>query len=581
MDYRTCPNLVRMLFDTAARLGDRPALGVRRDGTWVTTTYAELARAVNRLARGLRALGIRPGDRVALVAENRPEWIVADYAIMAAGAITVPAYTTNTVADHRHVFTNAGVKAVIASTRALAERALSAARETPGCGIVVAIEPPDLAQDVGVRIVPWPEALALGDAAPDDVAETVARLTRRDIACIIHTSGTGGLPKGVTLSHGAILCNCQGAYDLLRQLGLEDEVFLSFLPLSHSYEHTCIGAFALSIGAHVCFAESAEALMRNMAEVRPTIMTAVPRLYEVMHERIAAGLKREKPLKRRLFERTLELGRKRIEMPDKLTLGERIVDFALDRLVRRKVAQRFGGRLKAFVSGGGPLNYDIGLFFTALGVRVLQGYGQTEAAPVVSCNPPHRVKLATVGPPLTDVEVKIAPDGEILVRGELVMSGYWNDPEATANAIRDGWLHTGDIGLIDEDGYIKITDRKKDFIKVSGGEMIAPARIEGMLALQPEIAQVMVYGDRRPYLVAVIVPHADLIAACDEKTLKAKIDSAVARVNAQVAPHERVRKFILTHEPFSIDNEMMTPTLKIRRHKIRETYGAKLDALYG
>ncbi|HEX2117367.1 MAG TPA: long-chain fatty acid--CoA ligase [Alphaproteobacteria bacterium] len=592
MDYRACPNLVHMLLDRAKALGAKPALWGKRDGSWVALTYAELGQQVVRLARGLRALGVQPGDRVALAAENRPEWIVADYAIMAAGGISVPAYTTNTVADNRHIFTNAGIKGVIASTRSLAERALTAGREAPGCSFLIAIEPPDVAQNVGLALLTWDEALARGDGSTDDINTTVARLKRSDPACIIHTSGTGGLPKGVILSHGAILANCLGAYDLLVELGLEDEVFLSFLPLSHSYEHTCVGAFALSVGAQIYFAESVEALPRNMIEAKPTIMTAVPRLYETMHQRILSGLKREKPLKAKLFMKAVEIGRKRYE--NTMTPADRLLDPLLSLLVRSKVRARFGGRLKAFVSGGAPLSYEIGLFFTALGVRLLQGYGQTESAPVVSCNRPFRVKLDTVGPPVTDVEVRIAEDGEILVRGELVMSGYWNDEAATRAAIRDGWLHTGDVGLIDADGYIKITDRKKDFIKNAGGDMVAPARIEGLLALQPEIAQAMIYGDRKPHLVAVIVPHQEAIEAAakangtapdlaklvSDKGLRAAVEAAVARVNAQVQGHERVRRFILAREAFTIANEMMTPTLKIKRHKIREAYGEGLEALY-
>jgi long-chain acyl-CoA synthetase len=323
-------------------------------------------------------------------------------------------------------------------------------------------------------------------------------------------------------------------------------------------------------------------------------MTAVPRLYETMHQRILSGLKREKPLNAKLFMKTIELGSKRYEHPGTLTLIDRLVDWALDMLVRPKVKARFGGRLKAFVSGGAPLNYEIALFFHALGVRLLQGYGQTECAPVACCNRPFHTKLDTVGPPLTDVEVRIAEDGEVLVKGELVMSGYWNDPAATASTVRDGWLHTGDIGLIDKDGYIKITDRKKDFIKNSGGDMIAPARIEGLLAIQPEIAQAMVYGDRKPYLVAVVVPHneaiaeaakasgtsAELAAMTDNKALRGAVDKAIERVTSQLPAHERIRRFILAREPFSIANEMMTPTLKVKRHKVREAYGAELERLY-
>jgi long-chain acyl-CoA synthetase len=299
-------------------------------------------------------------------------------------------------------------------------------------------------------------------------------------------------------------------------------------------------------------------------------------------------------LRRRLFDRALALGRKRYEQPRGLSIGERLVDRLVERLVRDKVRQRFGGRLKALISGGAALNLEIGLFFTALGVRLLQGYGQTETSPIVSVNPPRRVKLHTVGPPLTGVEVRIADDGEILVRGEAVMPGYWRDPEGTAAALRDGWLHTGDIGVIDGDGYLEITDRKKDIIVLSGGDNVSPARVEGFLCLEPEIAQAMVHGDRRAHLVALLVPDADFIsdwtrragranelaALADDPDLHRALSAVVDRVNAKLSPIERIRRFTIATEPFSTDNAMMTPSLKIRRHKIRERYGEALERLY-
>src|SRR5262249_14724390 len=301
-----------------------------------------------------------------------------------------------------------------------------------------------------------------------------------------------------------------GAHRVLEMLGLGGDVFLSFLPLSHSYEHTAGEMFPISIGAQIYFAEGAETLAVNMLEARPTIMTAVPRLYETLHQRIRLGVERKGGVSLKIFEKALVIGRKRLTS-QKPSLGERALDPVLDRLVRVKLRRRFGGRLKAMVSGGAPLNPDIGSFFVALGIRLLQGYGQTEAAPVIACNSPARIKIDTVGPPLEGVRVKTADDGEILVAGENVMKGYWNDPEATAQVLEDGWLRTGDVGVVDEDGYIRITDRKRDFIKNSGGETISPARVEGYLTLEPEIAQAMVSGDRRPYLVAVLVPDADFV----------------------------------------------------------------------
>lgn len=592
MDYRKCPNLVRLFFDQAERFGDAPFLWAKRDKTWVPSSWTDVARDVRRLAAGLARIGVAPGDRVVLISENRPEWVLADLAIMAAGAVSVPAYTTSTADDYRHIIANVGARAIIASGEALVARALAAARQVPACEVLVAMEPPRLAQDVGVRIIAWNDLLTDGDGTIAD--QTAARLARADLACIMHTSGTGGLPKGVMLTHGAILANCLGARDLLAQLGLAREVFLSFLPLSHAYEHTAGIYFPISIGAQIYFAESVEHLAANLLEVRPTIMTAVPRLYETMHRRIVSGVEREGGLKAKLFFAALRLGQQRYRAGGQLGAWDGLVDTLLDRLVRDKIRARFGGRLKALVSGGAALNPDIGLFFTALGLRLLQGYGQTESAPVVACNPPQKVKLDTVGPPLTDVEVKIADDGEVLVRGELVMKGYWNEPAATDTVIRGGWLHTGDIGLLDQDGYLKITDRKRDFIKNSGGEMIAPARVEGLLVLEREIAQAMVHGDQHPYLVAVIVPHAeftaewakargkpaDLEALAGDRDFQAAIDAAVQRANARLPTVERVRRFVIARAPFSVDNEQMTPTLKVKRHAVRKVYGDELEALY-
>ena len=592
MDYDRLVNLPKLFFDQADRLGDKLFLWAKRDGRFVGRSWKETAAEVSSLSRGLRALGIGVGDRVVLVCENRPEWLIADIAIMAAGAVSVPAYVTNTSDDHFHILNNSGAKAAIVSTAALAERLLPAAARIKDLNCVVTLEPADAGKS-GVRLRAWKDLVSLGERQPDDVRERVGRIKRNELSCIIYTSGTGGLPKGVALSHGSMISNCKGAYKLLLELGLSDEVFLCFLPLSHSYEHTAGMFFPTSIGAQIYYS-SAETLAQDMVEVRPTIMTAVPRLYESLHQRIRRGVDRERGLKRALFEKALELGTRRLERPESLTLGDRLIDLVVDKLVRNKVRGRFGGRLKALVSGGAPLSYDIGLFFTSLGLLLLQGYGQTEAAPVVSCNPPSRVKLRTVGPPLCDVEVKIAEDGEILVRGELVMQGYWNDPAATASTIRDGWLHTGDIGVVDSDGYIQITDRKKDIIVNSGGDNVSPARVESALTLQAEIAQAYVHGDRHPYLVGLLVPDADfaenwakannrskdLAALANDRDFHAAMDAVVERVNKTLSLIERVRRFALATEPFTVANGQMTPSLKIRRHAIRKSYGERLEALY-
>jgi long-chain acyl-CoA synthetase len=591
MDYESCRSLPAMFFEEADRLGDKPFLWAKRAGRFQAITWAAAARDVCRLALGLRSLGIGRGERVGLVSENRPEWVIADLAIMSAGAITVPAYVTHTVEDHRHVFSNSGARTVIVSKPPLSARVVAAANQVSTIHTVVTIEPA-AGQASAVDIRSWEEVLARGDQMADDTAEIVAAIEPDDTACLMHTSGTGGIPKGVTTSHRNIIANCRGAHRLLEIVGLGDDVFLNFLPLSHTYEHTAGMMFPISLGAQIYFAEGAETLAADMLEARPTLMTAVPRLYETLHRRIRLGVERKGGVSQRSFDKAVAIGRKRC-LSEPLNLSERLLDPLLDRLVRAKLRRRFGGRLKAMVSGGAPLNPEIGSFFVALGVRLLQGYGQTEAAPVIACNSPARIKIDTVGPPLDGVRVKIADDGEILVAGDNVMKGYWNDPEATAQVLEDGWLKTGDVGLVDDDGYIRITDRKRDFIKTSAGETISPARVEGYLTLEPEIAQAMVFGDRRPYLVAVVVPDSDIAAgyapgepvgdfralAGDPGFAKA-IGAVVARVNQRLSSVERVRHFAIAAEPFTIANGQMTPTLKIKRHVIREAYGTVLDALY-
>ena len=593
MDFDACRSLTAAFFDQAAARGKAPFVWHKEAGRYRAQSWSEIAGQVKALSRALRDLGLQPGDRVVLVSENRPEWLVADLAIIAAGAITVPAYTTALTSDHRHVLTDSGAVGAIVSTQALAERLLPAVLDAPACRWVVTLEEPRRAQAGSVPLHRWEALLEAGRALPDDVEEVAARAQRGDTACIIYTSGTGGVPRGVMLSHGAILCNCMGAYKVLERLGLGREIFLSFLPLSHAYEHTAGQFFPITIGAEIYYGEGVDHLLKNLGEVRPTIMTAVPRLYETMHLRIRRGVEKQGGWRQKLFEKAVALGQKRYLDPASLTFGERLQDFFLDRLVRDKIRKRFGGRIKAIVSGGAALNYDIGLYFTALGLPILQGYGQTETAPVVSVNPPWKVKLETVGPPFEGVEVKIAEDGEILVRGELVMTGYWNDEEATYNAIRDGWLHTGDIGELDADGYLEITDRKKDIIVFSGGD-VSPARVEGFLTLQKEIQQAMVFGDKRPHLVALLVPDddfvadwtrgngkpRDLAALSQDSEFRAALSQVLDRVNGNLSSLEKVRRFAVLSEPFSVENGMMTPTMKIRRHKIKAAYGDLLEALY-
>ena len=586
------PNLVAMFFARAAERGDAPFLWRKQDGAWASISWADAARQVASLATALHAIGLKRGDRVMLVSENRPEWCISDLAIMAAGCVTVPTYVTNTVRDHGPIIENSGACAIIVSTEKLARTVLPAAlRTTQSSEKIIMIERMKTAQQGSLEFHDWHDLIAKHPADPATVAAQ-ADFQREDLACIIYTSGTGGSPRGVMQHHGAILHNVNGCCTVISEdFGWEDEVFLSFLPLSHAYEHTGGQHFPIGLGGQIYYSEGLDKLASNIEEVRPTIMVVVPRLFEVLRTRITKAVQKQGRMSSWLLDRAVAIGGKEggpalLDRPTKLLV---------DTLLKPKVGKRFGGRLKAMVSGGAPLNPEIGGFFQSLGLCFLQGYGQTEAAPVISCNRPAAgIKMDTVGPPLPDTEVRIAQDGEILVRGELVMHGYWRNEAETARVLKDGWLHTGDIGEVDAKGRIRITDRKKDIIVNDKGDNVAPQKVEGMLTLQNEIAQAMIVGDRRPYMVAVIVPDAEWTqqfcakggARCDfarlreDSEYRAALGAAVERVNKDLSVTERIRRFIIADEPFTIENQQLTPSLKIRRHVLKEVYGARLDALY-
>ena len=579
-----------MFFARAGEKGDAPFLWRKQAGTWVSTSWAEAARQVASLAAGLRALGLSPGDRVMLVSENRPEWCVSDLAIMAAGCVTVPTYTTNTERDHTHIIENSGARAVIVSTQKLANVLMPAVLKSIHAQMVIGIDQVRLGRSA-IDCHNWHTLIADHPAAPEDVALAAGR---DDLACIIYTSGTGGAPRGVMQHHGAILHNVNGCCTVISEdFGWDDEVFLSFLPLSHAYEHSGGQFFPIGLGGQIYYSEGLEKLASNIEEVRPTIMVVVPRLFEVLRTRIAKGIEKQGGLASRLLDAAIDVGTRRYE--GRLRLLDRPKQWAVSALLKPKIAKRFGGRLKAMVSGGAPLTPGVGLFFESIGLTFLQGYGQTEAAPVISCNRPSAgIKMDTVGPPLVETEVRIADDGEILVRGELVMHGYWRNEAETARVLRDGWLHTGDIGEIDAAGRIKITDRKKDLIINDKGDNVAPQKVEGMLTLQPEIVQAMISGDRKPHMVALIVPDPEWTqewcakngTACkfeklsENSAYRTAIGQAIERVNKDLSVIERIRRFTLADEPFTIENRQLTPSLKIRRHMIREVYGERLDALY-
>ncbi len=544
------PNLAAMMFDRARAWPDKPMLRVWRNNGWFGVTWGEFARLAASCARALRAAGISAGDRVLICAENRPEYPIAEVALMAIRAIPVPAYVTNTIDDHAHLLTDSGARAAIVSNPGLAANVRAGAAKAGGLDCLVVMDP---APDPDPGILPW-ASLVRDAAPPDDIAREAAQIPSTAMACLIYTSGTGGAPRGVMLPHRCILSNCAGAAILVRPLRLKDEIYLSYLPLAHSYEHTVGQFFLLSIGSEIVYARGVEHLAADMLTVRPTILTAVPRVLEVIRARVLGQVGREKPWRQRLFREAVRIGEKRVD-GERLSLWEWVFDPLLDRLVRAKVRARFGGRLVAAMSGGARLEPVVGRFFLALGLKIMQGYGQTEAGPVITANPPDAIRIDTVGTVLTGIELRLAADGEILVRGDLVMDGYWNRPRETAAAIVDGWLHTGDIGELDR-GYLRITDRKKDMIVLSGGENVSPAKVESMLMAEPEIAQAVVAGDGKAGLSALVVPA--------EGFDDVAVALAVNRANHRLSVTERVRKHAVV-APFTIENGLLTPSQKIRR----------------
>jgi long-chain acyl-CoA synthetase len=542
--YPTWPNLAAMMFDRARTWPDRPMARSFRGGAWHAVSWKEFARMAASCARHLRAAGVSAGDRVLICAENRPEYPIAETALMAIRAVPVPAYTTNTVADHAHLLRDSGARAAIVSNAGLAAKVADAGE----LDLLVVMD------GAPAGTTPWASLIA-DNLPPDDIAAEAALVPATALACLIYTSGTGGAPKGVMLPHRAILSNMQGAFILLKPLKMEFETSLSYLPASHAYEHTVGGFYLPSIGTEIVYARGVENLAADMLTIRPTIMTVVPRVLEVIRTRILAQVARQPENRQKLFQRALDIGLKHVD-GTKLSLWERIQDPILDRLVRSKVRDRFGGRLLAIVSGGARLEPEVGRFYMALGLPIIQGYGQTEAGPIISGNPPDAIRVETVGTALEGVELRLADDGEILVRGDLVMDGYWGRPADTDAAIVDGWLHTGDIGALDRDGYLRITDRKKDMIVLSGGENVSPAKIEGLLMAEPAIAQAVVAGDGRAGLTALLVPaegYDDVAVAI-----------AVTDVNQRLSVTERIRKHALVG-PFTVENGLLTPTQKIRR----------------
>tara|TARA_B100001245_G_scaffold45388_1_gene29491 strand:+ start:42 stop:1751 length:1710 start_codon:yes stop_codon:yes gene_type:complete len=530
-------------------------------------SWEETKVNIIKLAKELKK-NLNKGERCLLVSENRPEWLISDIAIMLAGGITVPSYITYTEKDYEFIIDDCEPTIIIVSNQILFNKLKDVIPKKKFIKKIVLFD--EIKKNIlSDQIIELKNILS--STLNFDENNPIINLNRKDPACIIYTSGTGGNPKGVVLSHGGILSNCEGAINLIKPILSSRTRFLTWLPLSHSYEHT-VQFVQISVGAKIYYAEGIDKLLKNMSECKPEIMTAVPRFYQNLYQKINSNFKKQTGFKKKIINATISLGNKKLNK-DKLNFLQYLTNQICEILVRKKIKKQFGGSLKAFVSGGGALDQTIGRFLNSVGLPTLQGYGLTEASPVVSCNPLDNIKVDTVGLPFPGNEVKLEKDGEILVKGENLMIGYWNQPEETKKAIRDGWLYTGDIGEF-KSGYLKITDRKKDIIVNAGGDNISPLKVENLMTNQYEIEQCLVYGDGKNYLVALVVPSDEFINEED------KIKKKVEEINKELSVIEKIKNIIVVKEKFSIENRMLTPTLKLKRFKIIEKYKKQLENLY-
>ncbi len=508
---------------------------------------------------------ITTNDRCLLISENRPEWLISDLSIMLSKGITVPAYTTYVERDYEFLINDCKPSVIIVSDAIQLKKINTIIKKHSFIKKVISFE------NIKDKNVTFIEKIFNQTYKQEKNFKEIG-LRRKDISCIIYTSGTQGNPKGVMLSHGGILNNCEGSTKLLKEIITTKPKFLTWLPLSHSYEHT-VQFVQIAVGAKIFYAESIDKLIKNMNDCSPDIMTAVPRFYQNLYQKISSTFKKATGVKKLLVNSTTRIGKKYF-LKEKLSIYEKFINYICNKLVRKKIKSQFGGNLKAFISGGGALDYKVGVFLNSIGLPTLQGYGLTETSPVVSCNPIDDIRIETVGPPFKGNEVMIAEDGEILVKGENVMLGYWNNPTETDKVIQNGWLFTGDIGTI-ENGYLKITDRKKDILITPGGDNISPVKIESELTKIEFIEQALVYGDNKPFLVALLVLNNNF-KDTDYKIIQKEIE----KINKELTKIEKIKKFLIINNQFSIENGFMTPTLKLKRFKIIQEYKKELEDLY-
>ena len=574
--------LTQLFFENSLLYQNKTLFGFKKDGEWSHISWNEASDLVQDLSLGLHEIGVRKNDKISIIAENSYKWCVVDLAIISLGAITVPGYTTSNEDEIFYLLSHSEASVVFLNSKLLSTienilpkldkiKHIVCIDEVKSTKLNKTINSFDNLIDKGSK--------SLGKSSFKE--DTLYKVKEDDVVSIIYTSGTSSKPKGVMLTHKSIISNILGANELVKELEVKDHKFLSIIPLSHAYEHTAGFFLPILIGAEIFFNENRDQIVNDLLSVKPSLMTAVPRLYEVLHKKINNQLSNQSKITQKLFSKTIELGTKKFEKHELLFI-EKLQDFALDKLVRKKIQKKFGGNLKAFISGGAALNEQVGLFFQSLGINILQGYGQTECSPLISCNPIHNIKINSVGPVIKGIDIKLSKQNEILVKGNSLMKGYWKDKKNTNNTIIDGWLHTGDLGSIDEDGYLYISGRINEMIVNSGGENIAPVPIENLLMSYDEVEQALVCGHNRPFLISVLIPNETLLKANRSNVNKMKTDfqNIINNVNKQLSQNKKIRKFILSDKLFSIENSQLTPTLKMKRRVIEAFYKDEIENLY-
>ena len=578
-------NLPEIFLKNSLLFQDKTLFGFKEEGEWQRLSWNNTAQILENLASGLKEIGVKKNDKISIIADNSYQWCIIDLAIISLGGITVPGYTTSNEEELSYLLSHSETSIIFINSKLLPiiEKILPTLNKIK---YVVCVDELNTTKKFKFKklLYTYRELIKIGSKNKNKqnlLRESIKKIKKDDVSCIIYTSGTSSQPKGVMLTHGSILSNIVGANELVKEIKVKDHRFLSIIPLSHAYEHTAGFFLPIYIGAEIYFNDNRDQIVSDLLSVKPTLMTAVPRLYEVLYKKINNQLATQNKVTQKLFYKTVALGTKTFKGFN-LSLIEKAQNLILDNIVRKKFQRKFGGNLQAFISGGAALNEQVGLFFQSLGINILQGYGQTECSPLISCNPINKIKIDTVGVPIKGLKVKLSKEKEILVRGDSLMKGYWKDKNNTDKVIINGWLHTGDLGFIDDEGYIKISGRMNEMIVNSGGENIAPVPIENLLLEHEEIEQAMVYGHNKPFLIALLVPNENLLNSNSNnvQNLTTQFKGIINNINKDLSPTKRIRKFIILEKYFTIDNNMLTPTLKIKRHKIFSNYYNEIQKLY-